>query len=258
MSDVFLQEFYNNVKDAAWPSIETYCNFVKLPDPIKNECYNLHSFQSRIDELENPEYWRDLILYGYQHENLVFVPVNKCASTYYNTLFEKLGWKKIALAEVDLDSVVAFGIIMHPLVRYLKGITQWIWECDLLPSYTGDIENQEFFKRLTVDLIAPDIHSLPYTAIYGNRLEKINWIPMDNLSDSEIKQHMMQLFASAGHKIILPLNDSRIHTSPSEKLNLYNAVKQSFIKKPNKIYKIYSLLANDLKFYHQLLNKFSQ
>ena len=258
MSDVFLQEFYKNVKADDWPLIETYCDFINLPTTIKNECYNLHNAQSRITQLEDPEYWRNLVRYGYQYNNLVFVPVAKCASTYYSTLLENLGWQKILLSTVDFDSIFAFGVIMHPLIRYLKGITEWIWQLELLPTYIGDIENQDFFKKLTDALIAPDIHCLPYTAIYGNRLEKINWIPMDNLSDNDIKQHMIQMCKSNGHDIFFPLNDTRIHKSPLEKLNLYNAVKQSFIKKPDKIYTIYSLLANDLKFYHQLINKFSQ
>ena len=166
MSDVFLQEAYNQIKDSAWPDIETYYDFIKLPNGIKSECYRLHDFQSVVNRSEDAEYWRKYSLSGFKFDNLVYVPVSKCASTYYGTLFENLGWKKLPLYNVDFNSVSAFGIIMDPITRYLKGITEWIWTADLLPSYVGDLENQDLFNRITSKLLFPDYHTLPYTIVY--------------------------------------------------------------------------------------------
>ena len=91
MSEIFLQKFYDNVKDPSWPQlIETYSDFVKLPDSIKNECYQQHGLESTLNQIEDSDYWlashRSRVVV-YRHHSLVFIPVPKCGFIYYHDLF---------------------------------------------------------------------------------------------------------------------------------------------------------------------------
>jgi hypothetical protein len=85
MSNFYLVDFYNSVKDSGWPEIETYDDFLELPEYIREECINTHNLTTRFDQIESPEYWQNLLTTVLQYENLAYVPVAKCASTYYIT-----------------------------------------------------------------------------------------------------------------------------------------------------------------------------
>jgi serine/threonine protein kinase len=128
-------------------------------------------------------------------------------------------------------------------------------------SFT-DYENlaeQQFFINLMSDLLITDIHTVPYTFAFRHLINKIHWIPIDNLTDNEAKQAMMNLFKKYHHKIDLPMDEPRLHESGPEKLKIYQAIKHIHKNKKHSelnIYLLYTLFADDLKFYRQLVNTF--
>jgi hypothetical protein len=261
MSDIFFKEFYNNVKDPSWPSdVENYCDFIKLPEAIKQECFDVHGLESRLQQIESADYWTSIISSDtvYQYDRLVFLPVPKCGYVYYRTLFSKLGWKKITFDQVDFDQHIVFSSIMHPLSRYLKGLTEWVWINNLFPkSRTPD--DQKYFFKLMSNVLLTDNHTLPYTVVYKNVIDKINWIPSDNLTDNETKQVMMNLFKKYHYDISLPMDDPRSHESGPDKLKIYQIIEQIYKSKKIEelnILHIYMMFANDLKFYRQLVDNF--
>lgn len=262
MSDLFFQSFYENVKDPSWPCAENYCDFVKLPQHIKDECYNKHRLAEKLEQIEDADYWFDNLLsqfhHVYQHKNLIFLPVPKCGSQYYDELFERMGWKKIKIKAKDFDNNVIFAPVMHPLSRYLKGLTEWVWRNNLIEDYDNLIE-QKMFVNLMSELLIADVHTVPYTYTFRHLMSKVHWIPMDNFTDNEVKQIMMNLFKKHNHNIELPLNEPRIHESNKDKLKIYQAVKHLYQNKklPNlNIYLIYIFFAEDLKFYRHLVDNF--
>ena len=278
MLDNEILRFYNSVKDTSWPDIQDYYEFCQLPAIIKNECNDMHGFQQRKQQIVDNNYWANLFTEVCVYKNLAFLPVPKCAYVYYTTLFTNLGWEKVPLSNVDIANTQFFGTIIHPLTRWVKGIAEWILWCYKVgeevtsdknpwifdqsqtvvdwPQLTLDLQTTPF-KKLISTVNVGDIHSMPYSSMYGDLLDKINWIPMDILTDNEAKISMMNFFKLHGHDIVLPLNDKRLHVSEEGQLKLQNTVKQEFLKNKNQIYLFYHLFSHDLKFYYNLIENFT-
>jgi hypothetical protein len=113
MSDLYFKKFYNDVKDSSWHDVKNYADFLTLPDNIRNECIDVHHMQQRIDQIENPVVWQTILTRAFQYKNLAYIPVAKCASTYYITLFTQLGWKEVNITNLD-SKTVCFGIFDEP------------------------------------------------------------------------------------------------------------------------------------------------
>ena len=263
MVDLFLQKFYNDVKDPGWPIIDDYSDYVKLPDHIKLECQTQHNIQQRFEEIYNPNYWQQLTQFGYQFENLIYVPVLKCAHNYYTKFFrDRLGWKKVDLRNVDTASSNMFGLIMHPFSRHLKGMTQWFWEAyeysDSLDQLDSDLSKPHIMKLLGSTILG-DSHVVPYSFVFGNLLNQINWIPIDNMSDEDIMKNVISFCEKHNCKITPPTDIERSNTSSVQKLKLYNIIKSIFynqkIDNNEKIHILYYLYSEDLRFYQNLIDK---
>jgi hypothetical protein len=274
--DNLIKNFYDNVKDPLWPTIQSYIDFVKLPKSIKDECYNVHNFQEVRNQIENGSYWAQLHVDVFQHQDLVYIPVAKCASTYYRQLFKDvLGWKTVKLNAVDFDSVTAFGLVMHPLTRWVKGMTEWVtspyypadddWRDRTKPHSKVQVDYDQFSadlqrsstQHMLRSVTLTDRHTLPYSVTFNKNLHRINWLPMDYFSsDNEIKISLMKFFKAAGHNITLPLDSNRSWDSSEEKLQILNVVSKEFASNPVRQDHLYSLYSEDLKFFHSLLDKF--
>lgn len=261
MTDIFLKDFYKNVKDTSWPEIDNYSDFLKLPSYIQEECVNLHKVNSRLDEIESPDHWRDLLSTVYRFENLAYLPVYKCASTHYIDLFHnQLEWTECRFSDLE-PGTICFGLFQEPTVRYLKGITEWVWR-HLMPHVNYELDRVPVSVLKTI--LVGDVHSLPYTITLKSILDKINCIPMGEQSDSQIKQSLTNLFKSQKHNITIPTNNSRTYESSELKLQLYNAVKENFKNSiggdlhefNGRAEYTYLLLSADLKFYHNLITSF--
>ena len=274
MLDIEIKNFYNDIKDSAWPNIQNYADFLKLPNGIQKECNEIYNFQQRKNEIINVDHWAQLTTEIYVYKDLAYVPVPKCAYSYYTTLFTNLGWKKVNINDVDIQTTKFFGTVMHPMTRWLKGITEWIVESytignkTIIDSWTiepGAVDwkkleidlQTDSFKKLISTVNVGDIHSMPYSAMFGNLLNKITWIPMDILTDDEIKISMMNFFKLHKHGISIPLNHKRLYESTPNKLKLFNNIKSQYVSNKNQIYLFYKLYSNDLKFYYTLLDNFN-
>jgi len=260
MSDLFFKKFYNEVKDSTWPDVENYFDFLNLPVNIRTECVNLHYMHQRINQIESPTYWQTSTAIALQYKNLAYIPVPKCASMYYTKFFTELNWKEVNISELEPDTV-CFGILQEPASRYLKGITEWVFN-ELMPIF--DYDANAIPVGILNTLLIGDSHSLPYTTKFGPWLEQINFIPMYQKTDDLIKQHLMDLFLSQDCDIKIPLSIPRVHESDAIKLELYRLVQQSFedeslskLKNYNgRLENLYVLLSEDLKFYRNLVNTF--
>jgi len=278
MIDIEFKKFYNDIKDPNWPDITNYIDFVKLPKNIQNECKKIHNLDLRKNQIEDVNYWRNLTLTVYQYQNLVYVPVNKCAHTYYTQIFESLGWEKKNLVDINTNKIYMFGLTLHPFTRWSKGMTEWV--CTEFDLYAKDgefaltdrtklhneididysrIEQNDRLCQLIKTVVIADCHTEPYTSIFGDLLDQVNWIPLDYFSsDNEIKSSLMSFFNACGHDIKLPLDNVRAWNSSTNKIKLKNLIDELFLKNNNvSIYILYKLYANDLKFYHNLIDNFT-
>jgi hypothetical protein len=275
MIDIELKNFYNNVKDPLWPEINNYLDFCKLPADIKNECYTVHNFQQRKNQIEDISYWNNLTTKVYQFQDLVYVPVAKCAHTYYTHLFSQMGWKERLLHEIDLSSSNAFGLLLHPFTRWSKGISEWVCSAGYyasidavsahraltpeneLPVDYNKFKNDTNLHKLIKTAIIGDTHTVPYTVAFNKIIDQINWLPMDYFSsDNEIKISLMNFFNVVGHTVDIPLDNKRAWSASSDKIQLRNFINNLFLTDGRSIYELYKIYANDLKFYHNLVDKF--
>jgi len=255
----YIEKCYNDIKDPSWPHVASYSDYCKLPQWIRNECEQLHNISNQFNQIEDMDFCVNLTTHGYKFKNLVFVPVLKCASTYYIDLFHnQLGWEKIGdFASLDKDTVF-FGVIMDPTTRWLKGITEFFWTSELVDD---QIIKRVLSDKCNVGVLAPCAHSMPYSITFGQWLDKINWFPLDFYNESEILNQMSLLFQQNGHEINLPLPALKLNKSSDEKLALLQKIKtyqqQNFKNNTDFLFMLHVLFADDLKFYRKLINNIS-
>jgi len=269
MLDIEIIRFYNSLKDPSWPEIQNYNDYCLLPDYIKEECKDLHQFLDHKKNICDIDYWVEHCnISVYVHKNLAYVPVPKCASTYYSSLFANLGWKKSYIGDLDRAHTKFFSPIMHPLQRRIKVITQWqvlSYRKDALnlnkPTADWDQLNRDlttpYFKKLIESVLVGDAHSLPYSSMLGSLIDEINWVPMESLSHLEINQSLTKFFKLHGHNIQLPTNDQPLHTSSNNQLQIFNIVKELIYNNPENFYNFYKLYINDLKLYYSTVENFT-
>lgn len=275
MLDPEFEIFYRNVKDPAWADISEYFDFVNLPSTIQDECRHMHGLDRRISEICDPNHWISESSWVCVRDNLAFVPVTKCAYVYYTTKFSDLGWVKTRLKDVNIESTNFFGFMLHPLQRYLKGLTQVVVEIhsDIsehpdprnpwrhhVTTHWQDVEcsmQSKYFLKLLDNILVGNGLSMPYHAMFDNILAKIHWIPMGRFNDDQLKIQAMTFCKKHGHNLSLPLGDQRIHRSSDRQIEIYETIKKQFLNNPTQIYNFYKIFGPDLKFFYSLLQKFS-
>ena len=259
MSDYFIKHFYDQVKDPSWPEIKNYNEFLMLPDAIKEECNTIHNFPKRLNMLEEVSYWRMQQTHnvGYQYNNIVYIPIYKCAHSYYTKFFrDALGWQQVNLHELNFDEVITFGLLMNPMTRRVKGFTQV-----LCMAYNDDYKTvldllqSPGFATFVSKITLLDGHTIPYTIAFGDLLHKIHWIPMELFTDIGLKQEITRFLNNNNVKVEIP-NDRRINQSSLEKENIFNTI-QDIILRLEPPGELGLLFANDVKFYNNLLEHYA-
>jgi hypothetical protein len=176
----------------------------------------------------------------YRKQNLVFVSLLKCASTYYGKVFVDNGWLAIDYNAINWTVDHVFGFIMNPNERYLKGLAEDV--VDLNTCWT--VENLPIFN----DSIVFTYHSLPINSYLNQHMQEIDWIPFDRSVTSE--ELVLKLLAK--YNLDLQFDHTTYkHQSATEKINIYNLLK-SRINLNNHV--VYNGLQADNDLYRQVCN----
>lgn len=277
MFDPEFEKFYQCVRDPSWPDVTGFGDFLSIDPLIINECFEKHNLQKKINEITDINYWSPQTDSVCVSGNLAFVPLQKCAYKYYTTKLTEQGWQKTQIQNIDMSSTHFFGFMMHPLKRYLKGLAQ-ILVCSFARTTTITADNpwnsvndidwdsldksldSPYLHNLMNRILVGDEHAMPYYFMFGDLVHKVHWIPMDILSDNEMKLHAMAFCEQHGQGLSLKLDDQRIHESPPLQLKAYEIIKNIFYNPsdihPNRIYQFYKIFGPDLKFYYHLLVNF--
>jgi hypothetical protein len=147
----------------------------------------------------------------YRKQNLVFVSLLKCASTYYGEVFVNNGWQPIAYNTIDWIDDHVFGFIMNPNDRYLKGLAEDVSDTNTC----WNLENLPLF----VDSIVFTYHSLPINNYLSKHIEEIDWIPLD--ASQELVLKLLQKYNLTLHFD----NTTDKHQSSADKIKIYNLLK---------------------------------
>lgn len=112
---------------------------------------------------------------AYRHNNLVYIPVSKNASTSFSVLFgDVLLWTSILTENIDWDNDIVFSHIQNPYERHIKGTLQFLRQYNLL-----DIITDPKFAFL-ISSACFDQHTYPLCYMFGDRVNHIHWIPLDH------------------------------------------------------------------------------
>jgi hypothetical protein len=176
----------------------------------------------------------------YRKQNLVFVSLLKCASTYYGEVFVNNGWKPIAYNTIDWVNDHVFGFIMNPTDRYLKGLAEDVLD----PTTCWNVENLPVF----VDSMVVTYHSLPINSYLSKNMKEIDWIPLDtSVSSEELVLKLLQQY-----NLTLHFDDTiNKHQSNAGKTKIYNLLKSNFDLNNHVIH---AVLQEDNDLYSQVCN----
>lgn len=259
MTNIFIKEFYDDVKDATWPNIDDYEDIINLPPSIKQELDELHNFKNRKNEITSTEYWIDTAYDGCftNNQDCFFLIIPKCGYQFwYKNLVDNNGWNKASLSQITPNSTV-IATCIDPLVRHKKGIAEFFYQYFYKNNFSLN-EIDRILDAVLHSLLIPDVHSLPYNIILRNYLNRAIWIPFDKLNVKTTNDIVTSILQKEKHyKFKKKLTNFKIHESSPEKLYIYQKINDNFNKKSEGIYQIYNLLADDLKFYYNLLDNFS-
>jgi hypothetical protein len=170
-------------------------------------------------------------------DNFVYVPVWKCASSYYIRLFEHNGWNQIQFQHIDWHNDYVFGFIRDPIERYFKGLVEELFAANIVGA-------EEFIKQ-NIDNISNDNHlmflthhGMPVSMLHREHISDINWIPLYQAKD----------WVSSRFKLEYP-NDLNIFASDDTKNKIYNFLVDTF---GDNSLLLLQLLHDDIKLYEEI------
>lgn len=238
-----LVKLYNNVRAEHWPDIESYADILVLPEEYRREI------------AEADKYSRNHVVtgynLGYKKGNVIFVPVLKCASTYYRDTFDYLKWERVNIYDYDPEQIHFTGVLMHPLRRRLKGLVQTLY--DVYRENLAEQLNNERFCQFVSLVSVTDLHTMPYTNIFGSKLlKKIDFVPMC-VGDKNTRMLLNQKFTEYGLSDKID-NDTMLNQSGMLKKQSYEKLKKIFYDQTGDFYKY--LYVDDIAYYHRLLEKY--
>lgn len=259
MSDYFFKHFYDSVKDPAWPEINNYSEFSKLPQSILEECRRVHNLHIRLEQLEDKAYWveKSGLNLVYIHDNVAYLPIPKCASVSYTSFFhDYLGWQPKQLTEIDCTRIQVFALIINPLSRRLKGVVQTLNQSykNNLDEVLKALKDQSFLDFISRVMIV-DNHTTPYSLFFEPWFDLVHWIPMDLLSCQEVNTEIMTFLQK--HHVQLDLSEvPRLNESNDKKKNIYKIIQQKFLTTEPPA-ELGIMFAKDMKFYNRLVERYA-
>jgi hypothetical protein len=153
-------------------------------------------------------------------KNLVYVGNFKVASSYFLYWLEKHGWKNIQISDIDWHMDHVFSHIMDPIVRRHKGVAEFLDMFGLSDKLIND-------KSLLQFLQAPylDCHSCPMSIMFKNKVDAIDWIPIDVES---IDYYSLTERLLKKHDVEIKFDHEKIHQSSQKKLHWYGIVEHHY------------------------------
>jgi len=183
---------------------------------------------------------------AYRYNDLVYIPIYKNAATTYTILFESMNWQPMLSEHIDWDSHTVFAHITDPYQRHLKGTTQFLFQYDL----ESLVHDQRFNRLLAAGFF--DQHTYPLSVMFGDRMNKINWLPIDSermdgntVTSKFLKQHGID---------VAPAQIPQLNPSGPNKKNLLKQIQKIAEELDYKNDGLFFLLDNDNIVYKQSIN----
>lgn len=193
----------------------------------------------------------------YTYNKLTCLATLKCGSTFVtNTFHKNFNWRQIHFKEIDWNNSHVFSLMIDPIDRQAKAITEWLFQ-NRFPLSWYDGEKIKNFISQTPLL---DVHSYSYIYLYYEEFaNKIDWIPIDILDNhNQVKFVLEKLLNS--HKIFV----SQDKWATKEQSNISTSFKKSFEKQIKEYLLtdngklIMNYLKDDIDLYSRVRNNFNK
>ena len=185
----------------------------------------------------------------YRYKNLVYLRTLKCASTYYSKFFSEQGWQYNTADTIDWDNDQVFSFIMDPYKRRLKGLTEFI-----VGNNKQELLSQD--RLFWGGVLYLDMHSIPYFTCYGERVNDIDWIPLDIVLDNKdsriVTEELLSKMLFDRYQLQYTFPAKKEHTSSLEKIKIYKYLEE-IIGHGN--YAMHLGLTRDIELYHQVVTR---
>jgi hypothetical protein len=181
--------------------------------------------------------------------NLVYARTLKAGSEFfYKNFTQTAGWEPCRWADINWGRDHVFSYVMDPIKRRHKGISEFLIQTNSVDLLFNSVP----FQQVIAQVPALDDHSASLHNIYGEYINRIEWLPMDsnhatavNATDRLLEQH--------GH-FPIKWNSEFAHTTANYMDDIYNRVKQlwdqQFINDYVRFY-----FAADIELYRRTLAK---
>jgi hypothetical protein len=160
----------------------------------------------------------------WKSESLVYFPHNKCASTLYDALFNKLGWKQTHTQAIDWNRDTVISHIRRPIEKHYKGLIEGLKYFPTVLEFFQKTTDEESIKFLSC-LSSIDPHSYTIHRYLGENAIKVHWIPID--TDVDHKQKLFEILEHNNQAVSQGVKTwfddlGVVHPSTNEELDLYN------------------------------------
>jgi len=199
-------------------------------------------------------------MHCYVKNNLAYIPVPKCASTYYSNLLQANDWQECNTWELEPNTKL-FTFILNPTTRFVKGLTEDLFEGNYPKEIEGLISNDITYRAnilktlktsiLEQQTIVPEsitvtTHTIPYSVM----LKDYKNITCIRLDCGSAKAIFLKLCKQ--HNITIQDYSVNAHISDTPKLEFYNALANVFTEDALRANRLYDLLyAEDYNIYNK-------
>ena len=162
--------------------------------------------------------------------NLVYLRTLKCGSEFFYRNFQEVaGWKKIRWQDINWDTDHVFSYIMDPIRRRHKGIAEFLIHHRLVNAL---FDNPDFAK-LIKHVPFLDEHSAGMHTIYGNYVDKIDWIILSKDRNQGVKYTNL-LLEHYNHPPI-NWNSEFVHTTDEYMKDIFDRLEQLWQSSDNEL-----------------------
>jgi len=190
---------------------------------------------------------------AYVKNDLVYIPIQKCASTYYSNLVEHNGFDRTELYKINPNTHKLIAFILNPTTRFIKGLTEDLYyDYDAHP-HELDFEKQALRANL-LNIIQHDPnhlyladHNFPIHLRLTNLIPHITWIKITK--DKSHHNHFLNICKQ--HNIDIANVEVNSNISNRSKLTLYNKLSNIFTEQYLLEHHLYKhLYAKDYEIYN--------
>jgi hypothetical protein len=173
---------------------------------------------------------------------------------YFGTVVKNLGFTNIYANEIDWQNSQVFSHIMHPLTRRTKGIAEFFNLIDGLPPELI-LSTIDKWPSILQILQTPffEEHSVPLTVLYGDRINDIHFIPIDDPTIDYV-QVTKEYLRSYNLDPVFP--EEKINVAEDTQVRLVDIIDEHYSQ--NRPALIDAVFAEDIKLYQQVVQSYKQ